>query len=250
MRKRRMTVSRVFSRFTFFAVFFASALFLVASANGYYFNLEEKRFAPTGLINLTIEQTPVTVSVNGKTKVYKRTPINLSYLLPDRYDVAVIKEGYNTWRKTFDVHTGSVEINPFITLFLSEGDVAPATEAQINNLNEFTATPPTFDDMDVRANEIWVKPLSRTYPFNVTADDLSLISRFSSPVLKAIWYTNRTHVVFQVDDEIRIMDRDGSNDHVMAKLTKAEVTDFMIASNGEVLVYRDGEATFQRRLVR
>lgn len=250
MRKRRMTVSRVFARLTFFAVFFASALFLVASANGYYFNLEEKRFAPTGLINLTVEQTPVTVSVNGKTKQYKRTPINLSYLLPERYDVAVIKDGYNTWRKTFDVETGSVEINPFITLFLANGDIKPATESQINDLNEFIADPPVFDDMDVRANEVWVKPLSRTYPFNTVADDLSLISRFSSPVLKVHWYTDRTHVVFQVDDEIRIMDRDGSNDHVMAKLTRAEVTDFMVTSNGEVLVYRDGEAILQRQLVR
>lgn len=225
---------------------------LIASANGFLFDRQTMQFEMTGIINLTVKQQPVNVTLNGKSKKYTSGNIRLTYLLPGSYTIDVAKTGYVTWSKTIDLNSGQAVLNPFVFLFPADPEIKPATSAQIADLTEAQKTPYEHPDMDIRGNEVWVKPISRTNPFTITADNYELIGRFISPVLGARWFEGKnrvpTHVVFQVDKEIRIMDRDGSNDITLVTLKSGNPTPFMIDQENKILIYQDGDQVFQRPL--
>ncbi len=247
MAQPKLRLARVVVRLTLTFLFLFCASVLIASANGYIFNEHTWQFEQTGLVNLTVKQEPVTVSLNGKKKIYQKSPVNLSYLVPGLYQVEIQKPGYITWHHSFQIQPGQVIVNPFIQLFLEDNTVIPAPSDHITALvhqPDFTSEA----DLDVRGNEIWAKSIERTYPFRVRGDEFSLISRFSSPVLGARWWEGKTHIIFQLDRELRIIDSDGTNDTVLAVLESNVPTEFTSIENGKILIYKNGDTYFERRL--
>lgn len=227
-------------------LFVVTSTFIVAVTNGYLFNTNLRRFEKTGIISLATKQPPVEVKINGKVKVYKKSPITLSYLLPGYYDVEVKKDGYLPWSKTVYVHSGEVVSNPSVVLILAESSPSLADERQIAILR--SQVPAREMDFDIRGTEIWVKPIVRTYPFIAAGDTYSLIARFLSPIVSARWLPGKGQLLFQVDDEIRIIDRDGANDLVVAKLSAAIPTLFTTVNDGKTLIYQDNGQVFQKAL--
>ncbi len=240
-------IASLTGRLVFLIAFAVSAFALVAGVNGYLYDSQEHRLVQTGLINLTIDQVPVTVTIDGKKKVYKDSPVALPYLLPGRYWVEVTKEGYSTWQKSMVVNSNEVVVNPFIELFLLDVDPSIATSEQAGQLADAEMLP-VYSDLDIRGREIWAKPLARTYPFAVAEDYFNLIARFSSPVLRATWYPDHTHIVYQVDRELHIADRDGSNNYHIVTLENEGVAKFVVTDNGKTLLYQDGPQAMQRAL--
>lgn len=240
-----MILSHVFATLLYLVV----AGFLVAGANGYLFNRHTLQFEQTGIINLTVEQEPVTVTYNDKSKVYKKSPISLSYLLPGTYYVEVTKPGFIPWTKSIHVNEGEVVINPAIVLFKEGVASQPANEAQLRLLEESITKKEIDTDMDIRSREIWATQWERTYPFAVASKNYRLIGRFMHPIAYATWMPGKNHIIFQIGNEIRVMDRDGANDHVLVRLQSAEPTVFLVTSDGKTLVYREGEQVFQRELL-
>jgi PEGA domain-containing protein len=236
----------------FVAIFILLALALVTSANGYLLNRNTFTLEETGIINLTVHPVPANISLNGKTKEYTKSDIGLSYLKPGRYSVVVSKPGYTSWSKNVNLMPLQVDLNPFVTLFLAHANPRTATEAERNLLTTQEANPLSFDDLDVRANEIWTKPIARTYPFAQTVNQFQLVARLSSPVEKITWFSARnrihTHIVYQYGKEIHIMDRDGSNDLILATLNQDTPTTLAVDSENDVLIYRDGEQVLARAL--
>lgn len=248
MGHRKISIGTIIRRTVIVVLFLTSATLVIAYANGYVFDLQTRRLEHTGIINLTVKQMPVTVVVNGKKKAYKRSPINLSYLFPGDYTVEVQKEGYFTWSKVMHVPSGQVIINPFIKLFYAQSAQADATEAEIEFLTS-RVKPVLVTDLDVRGNEIWVKPIIRTYPFIVADDHFTLIGRFSEAIEVAVWNPDKTHVFYQRGMQLHVMDRDGSNDHVLVDLKTAGPTEFAVSNDGQRLIYRDGEKYFIRYIM-
>jgi hypothetical protein len=244
----RLSGWTVVRRVVLVVLYLVSATLIIAYANGYVFDLSTQRLEHTGIINLTVKQMPVAVVVNGKKKLYKRTPINLSYLFPGDYTVEIQKDGYFTWSKVMHVPSGQVVINPFIKLFYTKSPPTPASQNDIDFLTS-RVKPAIVTDLDVRGNEIWVKPVIRTYPFIVTDDHFTLIGRFSEPVDDAVWNPDKTHVVYQRGLDLHIMDRDGSNDHVLTSLNTAGPTTFAISNDGDRLIYKDGDSYFVRQIM-
>jgi len=79
-------------------IFVAFSVYLIAGANGYLFNRQTLHLEQTGIINITVLPTPVTITLNGVEKTYPRSPINLSYLKPGFYVLQVAKAGYFSWQ--------------------------------------------------------------------------------------------------------------------------------------------------------
>jgi hypothetical protein len=233
-------------------LFILLSLFLIASANGYLFNSQTRQIEETGIINLTVRPIPVTVQLEDKKKLYNRSEISLSYLKSGRYSVEVSKPGYIPWARTFDITAGQVVVNPFITLFLADGTIKDATADQIEQLKRAETAPNVYNNLDIRGNEIWVKPIFRTYPFAVSADRFELVARLSGAINEAQWFEGRTrvdtHIVFQHKNEIRVIDRDGFNDIKLVTLSNDSPTTFTVDSAKKVLIYRDGEKVLQREL--
>lgn len=231
----------------YFLAFLATVVAIVSITSGYLFNWQTKQVVHTGLINLSPDQLPVYVSVNGQPpKLYKKKPITLPYLLPGYYTVTLTKDGYLVWTKSIQVNSGEVVVNPAIQLFLAETKAEPASSEEKELLAKVSV--PKDDELDVRGNEIWAKPISRTYPFTVASDTFSLVGRFISPVLSAQWFPDRTNILFQVGNEIRVIDRDGSNDNVLVVLTTEDPSVFTTTNNGKTLIYQDGDETLRKQI--
>lgn len=249
---KRNLVLELFLRTILVLAFLTVSGIVIASANGYLFNPGSFSFEQTGIINLEVEPSLVDVSVNGKKKSYAKDYINLVYLLPGTYEVEVEKAGYFTWSKIFHLTGGEAVVNPWVTLFLSDSQGGPASSDQAAKLESDSAVKPVYPDLDVRGNELWVKPIIRTYPVAIAGDTHELIGRYSQPISRAIWYSGRsrlrTHIIFQIGDEIRVIDRDGSNDHVLTKLGQPANTVFTISDDGKYLIFRNGEIVMQRML--
>ncbi len=244
----RISIGTIIRRVIIVLLFLTSATFILGYANGYLVDISSGRVERTGIINLTVKQMPVIVSVNGKEKEYTRTPINLSYLFPGDYTVDIKKDGYFTWSRVMQVPSGQVIINPFIKLFFATSAKDPASLEDVTFLIN-QEKPVLVTDLDVRDNEIWVKPIIRTYPFVVASDHFALIGRFSEPIASAVWNPDKTHVIYQRGLDIHVMDRDGSNDHVLLTLQNAGATEFAVTNNGQRLIYRDGTEHFVRYLL-
>ncbi len=246
MRLPRVPWRHLFGQIIYGAIFLLLAGFIIIGANGYRWDISHLSVEQTGLISLTVKPERVIASIDGKTKPY-RSPIKFAYLLPGYHTVEVHKAGYLPWTKNIHVDPGEAVVEPFVTLFLANGLVQPASVENMALLQRHAAD--TVDsDMDIRSNEIWIKPLSRTYPFQVVSDRFALVSRFALPLEHAMFMPGKKHVLFQTDGEIRLMGRDGSNDIVLVTLQKSEPTDFTVTNDGRWLVYRDGNTIWQKQI--
>jgi hypothetical protein len=225
---------------------------VIASANGYLFNPDSLSFEQTGIINIDVKPSLVEVSVNSKKNTYVKDNINLVNLVPGTYSLEITKVGYMPWSKTLELAAGEAAIFPWVTLFVIDEKRVPATLEQVTRFESQTVSDVEYPDLDVRGSELWVKPVIRTYPVTVTRDAHELIGRFSVPIEKALWFTGRsrlrTHIIFQINNEIHVIDRDGSNDHLLVRLEASGKANFIISDDSKTLLYKDGDTVYQRAL--
>jgi hypothetical protein len=252
MASPQRTVVSFFAQAVIVLLFLLISTAVIVSANGYYFNQNTFRFEETGVITLDVKNVPVTVRLDDVAKDYTREEIPLPYLLPGQYTVAIEKAGYFPWTKTFQLQAGEAVTNPWIVLFPSNTLSKIATPEQKAQLAEDTSSKADYTDMDVRGNELWVKPVVRTYPIAVPAEQFELIGRYSNPINQAIWYEGRnrirSHIMFQLDREIHIIERDGSNDTLLATLGSDTSEPFTVTSDGKTLIYQDGDTVYQKAI--
>ncbi len=235
----------VLSRVSFIVIFLILSSFIIMLANGYTYNWANYSFQHTAIISLNTKPEKVTASINGKKKTFTHSPIKFAYLAPGNYYIEAQKPGYASWSKTVAVRSGEAVSFPYVILFLNSTE---AHQASIQAADLLVSRVPDTTDLDVRGNEIWVRPLNRTYPIPIADNTFLLVSRFSVPIKKAIWLPNKTHILFQLDREIHIIDRDGSNDIVLAKLENDQPSDFLTTSDGKNLIYGDGTHILQKKI--
>ena len=201
--------------FCFFAVL------IILKANGWQLNHRNWNLVQTGMIVLNSQSQSTTVKVNGK--IYESNyPIKISNLSPGYYDVQVTAEKYQGWQKTVEVKQGFASINDNIVLFLespSETDVP--SNITLENLQKGTPKP----ELEVRQKEIFYQG--------------NFVTRFSEDIVMATLYTDNHHIIFQFADELRVIDLDGSNNKLLAKLTSIEPTSVSFDDNGKIIYFID-----------
>jgi hypothetical protein len=230
-------------------IFIGVVVVLIAGSNGYMFNWQAKTFELTGQISLSINQTPVTVTMNGHAVKVDDSPVQYTDLFPGYDTLSVSKSGYYTWSATPNVVAGQVDSYPFVTLFLANPSVKPATADEQADLVSDSQNPSTSTQIETRGDELWVKPIISNYPLLTFDNQFELIARYSQPILKAVIYPDRAHIGLQLGNEIHIIDYDGSNDTVVATLSSDSPTNFMFTDGGKTLVYQDGTAIYHRPLL-
>lgn len=225
-------------RLIFGCLFLILAAFLVASANGVMYNPKTKSFETTGIIALLTTDPPYTLIVDGvKTKIGKKE-IKITNLFSGLHSVVLEKDGYYSWSTIDNIQPGFTTIHSGIRLFLRDYKPLPATPGQIEEITD--QSPAKETDLDIRSNEIWVKPVVSVYPITLYGSELQLVARYSQPVVGARWFPGKNQIVLQLGNEIRAIDRDGGNDTVLIQLQAINPTEFGIIDGGRSLVYRDG----------
>lgn len=245
--QQRPRVLVLLSHLVYTLVFLILSSLIIIGANGYRYNYRTNSFVQTGIISVDVEPSRVVAKLDGVLSKRTKTPIKFSYILPGSHVVEISKPGYMPWARTVYVNSNEAVIFPFVVLFLQDGNIQPASQSQVA-LVEARATAEPDPDFDIRGNEIWVKPIQRTYPFSVASDQHELVSRFAGTVHKVVWLPGKTHLVFQVDNEIRVMDRDGGNEILLVTLKTPDTTQFSVTNDGKTLVYKDDDAYYQRQI--
>lgn len=193
---------------------------LISSASGYRYNPKTRRIQKTALLRVRSRPRDVSVVLNGKVLATK-TPWEKSRLLPGSYELKLEKPGYSSWIKTIELAPSEARVYGGVVLFKEVSSVEIAEQEQaklVENIDQPA-------DLYFQGGEIF------------TAD--RLITRVSRDVLWTTWYPDKNYVGYQVENEIRIVEFDGSNDIKLVKLSSNKPTVFVFSSDGKQVVFKD-----------
>ena len=74
--------------------------------------------------------------------------------------------------------------------------------------------------------------------YEIWTDD-KLVTRFSEPIANVLWHPDYEHILYQENNQIRIIGKDGFNDTILANLLSSSSAKFMIGGQGRELYYID-----------
>ena len=216
-----------------FIIIVIVSLYLILIANGYIINLQSKSLLKTGMIYLKSNPKDASIFLNGVQKADK-TPIRLTELVGGRYDIQVSKDGYSEWIKTIKVEQGLVAAENDIVLFYLKPQSVQIQNDEIeafNNLpNKIINSEITIKDL----SEIWI-------PSPDNSEENILVTRLSQPIKNAVYYSDKKHIIFQVENEIRAIDLDGSNNVKLIDLPTNNKTELIIDNTGQYLYYKSSQ---------
>lgn len=193
-----------------------SLLFLLATplvvlrAQGFDFNFDQNQIVRQGKILLKPKPKKASIYLNDKI-LKKQTPRLISDLKPGFYPVKVQKPGYHPWQKNLKVEPFLVNKQISILLLpknpqfkkvpLEKIDLQDQTTT--NQLNSGLIT--TDHAIFLQEKEVNKRP--------------RLITRYLSPIKKAVLFHDGQHIIFQVGSKIKFIETDGTNclDFIEAK---------------------------------
>lgn len=211
-------------------IFFAFLIHL--KANGWQLNFRTWRLLKTGMIILNGNPDKVEVKINGKIQTYS-LPAKMGNLPPGSYDVSIASRGFQTWQKTIRVLPEKVSIYSDITLFLEESQ-------EIEVPSKMTS-------------EVIVKELqNRTNGLKVAGPEIywndNLVTRFSQNVVMATAYSDNHHIVFQLGNEVRVVELEGSNNQLLFRLVTSEPTTLVFRDDGRTIYYVEEGAVYGKTI--
>ncbi len=203
--------------------------YLIVYSMGYKINLSSRKIIKTGMIVLSVNPKPDSITINGESKPVK---IDNSYVLaPGYYDILVKKEGYHDWSVRSLVAEEMVNYYSPTMLFKDKIKLEELTEvSKINYLNSPTSTLAENAPKGLKYNdyEIWI--------------DDNLITRYSKKINVVIWYPDYHHLAYQQGSEIRIVDDMGLNDTLLVNLPDASEAKFTFGGKKkELYIYQSGK---------
>ena len=217
----------IFGQLSAIAIMAFLAFSILYYAEGYRINRRNFRVAKTGVVFLASYPKGASVYLDGVLEDSK-TPYT-NNLLPGFYYVVIKKSGFQDWSTSFRIDAGFVDSYKSIIMFKSE--IVPQRlndQAKIDMVNSPSDALAVSSSDRLLVNndyEIW--------------QGNNLITRFSEPILGAKWYSGRGHIVFQQANEIRVIDKNGSNNILLVTLKDDQPTAFAISSNGNELYFYD-----------
>lgn len=232
VQKRRLNFISLIFWTVILCSFIFFAFLLVLKANGFQLNYRTWRITKTGLIILAGEPRGANVRMNFQT-LRGTLPVKISNLIEGDYEITVLARNYQEWQKVIHVEPGQTSNYPNILLFfqepkdalVDEGLTLKALKKDANNLRQ---------GVRIINSELYWQD--------------QLVSRFSQEVLIAYIYPGKKHLLFQVEDELRIIDLDGSNNLLLFRLSSSEPTLVTFRENGAIVIFLEGEKIFARRI--
>ncbi len=189
------------------------AIFLV---KGYRFSPQTGKITGTGIISIT--SVPDQASVYLDDHLTTATNDNIESLVPKKYNVKVVKEGYIPWEKEIEVREGLVE-ELEITLFPAIPTIYPLT---FNGVYNPVLSP---DNEKVvfavpgveKKGGVWVWSFASTGPINIgrTSGPLQVsLPQIGIDYTKATfrWSPDSTQIMVTLPDRTLLLDQDRLND--------------------------------------
>lgn len=204
------------------------ALGVISYAQGQRFDFKHLRVIKTGVLTIDYEPDDALVYLEGKLLIGRGSVVK--NITPGTYDVKIGKTGFVPWEKTLQVESQTV--SHFEKVFLIMEDIKSVELFDQSKISLLDASIDVLasnasDSLGYNDYEIWVGS--------------KLISRFSNPINKAIWYPDLAHIIYGQGKEIRIIDLSGSYDTLLVTLEQSNTTKFAIGNRGTELYYLDGE---------
>lgn len=213
--------------------FVFSAFLIVLRANGYQLNSKTWKVTKTGMIILDGTPRGADVKVNNKLNDYQ-LPLRLSNLASGNYDVEITSASYQKWQRTIRVDEGMATSYQKIVLFL-----AKPTEISVSDPNL------TVEELKQQANQ-------NNQDLVISGNEIfwqdRLITRFSSNVLAASIYPDSNHVIFQINNEIRAVELDGSNNTLLFTLKSNDPSAFIFQNSAKTIIYIDQNQIFAKNI--
>jgi hypothetical protein len=218
-------------------VIILTSLSLVFWGLGYKFNWQTFTISHTGIIYLSFTPKDVEVDLTGQAETAANSTFD-AHLLPGYYDITVKKDGYNSWQQHVKVVADQVNWYKNITLFKVDPDISIITDQ--NTISSIDAPYDTLvenpaGDLSANDHEIWVGD--------------TLVTRLSNQISGVTWYPGNEYIAYQEGDEIRIIDKDGTNDILLVKLSSTDKSNFIFSWDGSALLYKDG-VVYKRAAIR
>ncbi len=210
---------------SFFIIAISS--WLVFWGLGYKINWQNLSIKHTGIIYLLYSPRDADVFVDGKLQ-NASSPYNIS-LSPGYYQAEIKKNGYVTWFNNIKVSADQVSSNKNIVLF----KIAP----KVSVLSDQSA----IATIDAPIDTLVKNPTGelKTTDYEIYVGE-NLVTRFSEKISNVIWYPGSEYIAYQQDDEIRIIEKNGTNDIALVKLSSSTPTKFIFSWDGSLLLYKDG----------
>lgn len=199
------------------------AFLILLKANGYQLNYQNWKIIKTGMIVLGGDPKDVTIKINNKV-LKGGLPERISNLPAGTYEITISHQDYQDWGKVIKLDPGIAIVYDDIILFKA----APEDQVLPENINieklgaEYTNA---ARDLTIKDSEIYWRE--------------NLITRFSQKILAASFYPDNKHIIYQIQNKLRVIDLDGSNNRLLVTLSNAEPSIFGFRNNGATILYLD-----------
>lgn len=225
-------------KFIFFWIFLILsfsffATLLILEANGLYFNAKNYSIQKTGLISLNgMPKNDIKFYLNDKL-LKTSFPVRITKIFPGRYELLITKDGFYDWRQAWVINPNQAFENIKVVLFYKQPKIVSIDENKISlpRVQDKFKTQSTGINVK-NESEIWIKE--------------NILTRFSGKITGAIITSDSFHIIFQENDELKVMDIDGTNINSLVKLTNIDPTSFYNAQNK--LVYIDNGKVFEAQI--
>lgn len=156
-----------------FFIFLLGGAYLLLSVYGLVLDAENFKIVKTGSIYLNSNPSDAKIIINGKPQKNTSNILNpgtlIKHLVPGAYSVAVRKQGYTTWKKTFSVTSGIVSSASRIMLWPEKFSDTPLADFVTNF--QMTARGPVTETADgvfflsdkIRGTELYDADLSSDF---------------------------------------------------------------------------------------
>lgn len=207
------------------------AFLIILKANGYQFDYRYWRIEKTGMIILDGQPKNVVIKLNQK--YLEAFPERISNLNPGFYHIVISKDRYHLWQENINLQAGQAVEREEIILFYSE-------PIENQNYKEITAETILKEYQDynknllIKDNEIFYRD--------------QLVSRFSQNIISAALAPDNNHIFFQQNNELHVMDINGTNNITLFKLNSSEPIIFTFRENSKVIIYLDSGQIFAKTI--
>ena len=203
------------------------ALSVLFYAQGNRFDFKTFQTIKTGQISIEYLPRDSQIYINDKrVEVAKSFAKNLS---PGWYLFKVAKEGYTPWQVNLNIASRSVNIYKNVMLFKSSPQIEVLTDQRkistLSGPSDQLASRGDKNGLFANGFEIWL--------------DQKIVARFSTQINQVVWYSDRAHILYQQGKEIRVIEKNGMNDTLLATLSKETPTRFAVSSDGVELYFLD-----------
>ena len=166
-----------------------------------------------------MSSSPLNARVYLDGKQRNPSPVRFSYILPGLHTVEIKMDGYQPWQQNIEV-IERLAITVNAELVFEDPVIADNNEKNL-----------IFD----RSNDPQIKNSSEIW----TGD--KLITRFSQPVLTAVWDNDQNSIAYQVGSELRMISEDGLHDFFVTKLSSSAAIKIMFKNSTTLVYSQDGE---------